>query len=61
MVYDTAPNEVADTPGQISAFSFDSNGNFETNNDYGVDAFKRGTPQHVETLSIGLKHLLSSG
>jgi branched-chain amino acid transport system substrate-binding protein len=61
MVYDTAPNEVADTPGQISAFSFDSNGNFETNNDYGVDAFKRGTPQHVETLSIGQKHLLSSG
>jgi branched-chain amino acid transport system substrate-binding protein len=61
MVYDAAPNEVADTPGQISAFSFDSYGNLETNNDYGVDAFKRGTPQHDETLSIGLAHLLSSG
>jgi branched-chain amino acid transport system substrate-binding protein len=61
MVYDNAPNAVADTPGQISAFSFDSYGNFETNDDYGVDAFKRGTPQHVERVSIGGKHLLSSG
>jgi branched-chain amino acid transport system substrate-binding protein len=61
MVYDTAPNEVADTPGQISAFSFDSYGNFETNNDYGIDDFKRGRPQHHETVDVDDRtHLLSS-
>jgi len=55
-----AYNEIDDTPGQTSAFSFDSDGNFETNNDYGVDAFKRGTPQHYETVSVDVAHLLSS-
>jgi hypothetical protein len=60
MVYDDAPNEVADTPGQISAFSFDPYGNLQTNNDYGVDDFKAGKPEHLETINVRSAHLLSS-
>jgi branched-chain amino acid transport system substrate-binding protein len=54
MVYDIAPNEV-------NTFSFYTDGNLETNNDYGVEQFKHGTPEYVEKVSINAAHLLSSG
>jgi branched-chain amino acid transport system substrate-binding protein len=66
MVYGYAPSELAETPGQIKAFSFTPHGNLETPNDdgidsYGVDQFKHGKPGHFETVSIDTAHLLSSG
>jgi len=57
-----AYNEIDNIPDQASAFSFyPVDGNLATNNDYGVDAFIHGVPQHVHTLSIDATHLLSSG
>jgi branched-chain amino acid transport system substrate-binding protein len=54
MVDDIAPNAV-------DTFSFDLYGNLLTDDDYGVAVFKHGVPGQPKIVSIGAKHLLSSG
>jgi branched-chain amino acid transport system substrate-binding protein len=60
MVDDTAPNTFNIVRGHISGFSFLTDGNLAADDQYGVDGFKSGRPQHSGTVDVPPRYLLSS-